>query len=266
MNGPIIPVQAAKAFNTNILFASAVLSQLVSERKVKYSSAKLGGTPMYYLQGQENKLELLYNYLGEKPRRAYDALKEKKVLKDIDCEPWMRVALREINDFSYSFQVENELYWRWYMINEEEAKRLIMPKTVKDIVPVPVRVENKKPVERKDKEMLKQKKLDTVGDEFYNRIIKYFNHNEIKAVGEYVIKKGKEIDFIVETGSKFGVLRYFVKVMNKKRIGENELSLAYNQGQQNKLPVLFLSNGELSKKAEIYLEKNFKGYVIFKKI
>ncbi|MFH1210509.1 MAG: hypothetical protein V1645_01200 [archaeon] len=42
--------------------------------------------------------------------------------------------------------------------------------------------------------------------------------------------------------------------------------MAYSQSQLKKLPVLFLSNGDLSKKAASYLEANIKGYLSFKKI
>ena len=47
--GPVIPNDIAKVIETNILFASAHLSELVSSNKLKISNTKIGGTPVYYL-------------------------------------------------------------------------------------------------------------------------------------------------------------------------------------------------------------------------
>ena len=57
MNGPVIPSKIAKALGTDIIMASAVLSELTSSKKVKISKLKVGGSPVYYLTGQENRLE-----------------------------------------------------------------------------------------------------------------------------------------------------------------------------------------------------------------
>ena len=54
------------------------------ERKIKDSgkifvtNTKVGGTPAYYCEGQEELLQNLEKYLNEKERYAYDLLKEKK--------------------------------------------------------------------------------------------------------------------------------------------------------------------------------------------
>ena len=79
-----------------------------------------------------------------------------------------------------------------------------------------------------------------------------------------IIKKGREIDFIVEVPSNLGNLFYYVKAINKKVVSNGDLSLAFNNGQKEKLPVMYLSNGKLSKKTEKFIEDNFKGYLIFR--
>ena len=68
--GPIQPSQLASELNTNILFASAILSELVSNKHAKITSVKKGGSPFYYVKGQEAKLEELQTYLGGKPKEA----------------------------------------------------------------------------------------------------------------------------------------------------------------------------------------------------
>ena len=63
--GPLQPSQIATTVNTNILFASAILSELVDNKKVKITHVKRGGSPFYYVQGQEEKLMDLAKYLSE---------------------------------------------------------------------------------------------------------------------------------------------------------------------------------------------------------
>ena len=49
------------------------------------------------------------------------------------------------------------------------------------------------------------------------------------------------------------------KAMSKKKIDHADLALAFVQGQLKKLPILFLTAGELTKKAKEMLQKDFKG-------
>ena len=49
--GPILPVEIAKHINTNILMASARLSEIKSNGKIKISHVKVCGSPLYYLPG-----------------------------------------------------------------------------------------------------------------------------------------------------------------------------------------------------------------------
>ena len=77
-NGPVLPYQIAKIIEKNLIIAGALLSDLLSEKYIKISRAKVGGSPVYYISGQEPKLEMLYRYLPSKEKEAYDILKEKK--------------------------------------------------------------------------------------------------------------------------------------------------------------------------------------------
>ncbi|MDP2909106.1 MAG: hypothetical protein Q8N77_04850, partial [Nanoarchaeota archaeon] len=75
--GPILPAQISQKVISNVLFTSAILSDLSAQGQVKLSKAKIGSSPVYYAKGQEPKLQMLYKHLGEKPRKIYDILKEK---------------------------------------------------------------------------------------------------------------------------------------------------------------------------------------------
>lgn len=292
--GPVLPVHVGERFGFNTIISSAILSDLVSKGQVRFSHAKIGGSPIYYVQGQEPKLQILYKYLGEKPRKAFDMLRDSGVLRDKVLEPWQRVAVREIKDFSVMLRVNyasnEEIFWKWYLLSDDDAKKLIADiikgelseavedKKIKEKVPEPVR-EVAKPIEKvpepiKELEKFEERRAEkpkkvkrqksTV--DFYELVKQYFSDNRVKVLEENVVRKNVELNFVVNIPSSVGPLKFFVIAKNKKTITDAEFSMAYSQSQLKKLPVLFLSNGEISKKASAYLEANIKGYLSFKKI
>lgn len=130
--GPSLPIQMAKELNMSSLFVSAFLSELVDEKKIKISSLKVGGSPLYFLEGQEEKLENFYNYMHPKEVEAFQLLKKDKILKDSEQEPSIRVALRAIKDFAIGFMFNKEIYWRYMLVSLSEIDGLI--KTRKSLV------------------------------------------------------------------------------------------------------------------------------------
>ena len=89
--GPILPVEITKHINSNILMASAHLSELSSNGKLKISNVKVGGSPLYYLPGQETQLQKFADNLHEKEKRAYDLLLQKKILRQINLNMIFRI-------------------------------------------------------------------------------------------------------------------------------------------------------------------------------
>ena len=59
-----------------------------------------------------------------------------------------------------------------------------------------------------------------------------------------------------------GNVDYFCKAKNKKKCNDGDLSSAYLKGQAKKMPVLFITTGEVTKKAENMLENEFKGMIL----
>lgn len=118
--GPSLPVHIAKETGLSILFASAFLSEILSEKKIKMSYMRIGASPLYFLPGQETFLENFSHTLKKKEKEAFVALKEQRFLKDAEVEPAIRVALREIRDFAVPFQNEEGIFWRYYKIPESE--------------------------------------------------------------------------------------------------------------------------------------------------
>jgi len=278
--GPVLPADVAKHINSNILMASAHLSELSSNRKLKISSVKVGGSPLYFLPGQETQLQKFSDNLHEKEKKAYDLLLQKKILRDNESEPVIRVALRAIKDYAVPLQVNfkgsSEIFWRWYLLTNKEAEELIKPllKETKEKItkkrieekPKEIQKKIKEPIKREIpktsqqiiKKILKKKPIKTDNNLFLNNISSYLTRNKINILSKEIIRK-TEIDFIVQVPSAVGNIEYYCKAKNKKKINDTDLASAFAQGQLRKLPVLFLTSGELTKRAKEILQKDFKG-------
>jgi hypothetical protein len=302
--GPVIPRDVVKEFGGDTFIAGAILSQLVDAKQAKVTNTKIGGTPAYYISGQEQKLMDLSKYLGHVEKKAYELLREKQVLKDSDQEPAIRIALRSIKDYAKQLDVnihgQSEIFWKWFLLSGIEAEKLIKEKIRGEIIHAEPKEDFPKPIPElpkpvviqenittlfveKEKELVheptkplikvvkeikeaKETKAQTIdGDSFYNRISKYFAKNNIEILEEGLVSKNKEFDFIVRIPSPVGVLTYYAKAKNKKRINDTDLSSAYVKGEFKKLPVLFISLGEPTKKAKEMLSQEFKN-ITFKTI
>ncbi len=77
-----------------------MLSELSSKKSLKISALKVGGSPLYYVPGHEEKLLQFIQNLNEKDRRTLELLKDSQVLRDAEQDPLTRVSLRQIKDFA----------------------------------------------------------------------------------------------------------------------------------------------------------------------
>ncbi|MAG47059.1 hypothetical protein CL617_00505 [archaeon] len=290
-NGPVLPVNISKEISGNTILAGAILSQLISEKSILISHAKVGGSPLYYVKGQEEKLSMLSEYMNEKEKKAFFMIKQNKILKDKSLEPWQRVAMRELKDFAVMLKVidsnkNEEIIWKWHLVSEEESQKLIKDVLGND-VPIKERVvveaqsrlvsEEPKEIVREQvvkpvKESIVEKpevkveplkeekkqpvKTKEIGSNFRDLVNKYFANREISLINEEMIKKNKEFDFTADVNSKVGDVRFFIKARDKKKISDGDLLLAQSQAHLKRLPLLFLGNGELSKKGKEHLIKN----------
>jgi len=123
--GPSLPINLAKALSISSLFISAFLSELTNQKRIKVSNLKVGGSPLYFLDGQEEKLEDYYKYLHPREAEAFLLLREHKVLRDDDQEPATRVALRAIKDFSVGFKMNDQIYWRFVSVPSNDVDEIL---------------------------------------------------------------------------------------------------------------------------------------------
>ena len=266
--GPSFPAKISQGVGRESYFIGAVLSELIQSKRIKLSYAKIGGSKLYYLPGQEEKLSILYDHLPNAEKNAYDLLKEKKFLKSFEVDPVGRVALANLQDFSIPVNQEGEQAWRWYLepaiTHVQEQPKIQEPqRTIQtEIKP---KIEEIKPIIEEIKPKIEEiKPKQSKEDEFSKKVEEFFLEKQIQVLEKEVIRKNSESNFIIKISSQLGPIELFVCAKNKKKINDQDLMIAHQKGQNQKKQTLFLTTGDSTKKAKEYLEKNLKGQMIFK--
>ncbi|MEK6914675.1 MAG: hypothetical protein AABW83_03425 [Nanoarchaeota archaeon] len=189
--GPSLPINIAKSVGITSLFVSAFLSELVNQNDIRVSNLKVGGSPLYYIEGQQKKLENYYKYLHPREAEAYMLLKQHKVLKDNDQDPVIRVALRSIKDFSYGFKIGDEIYWKFFSVSEEELNEIFNGKQEDKKLEEENQEKKDKNVEEKNEVKIDKKTEENVNDNIEIEI-KTKEDNLIKSLRKKSIVKVKE--------------------------------------------------------------------------
>ncbi len=303
--GPLMPSQANVEIGQTILITSALLGELASEGRLKISHLKIGGSPLYYLPGQEDKLQNFADKLHEREKQAYELLKEKKMLRDSEQTPVMRVALRQIQDFAITLEVEfehgGEILWRWYLLDESESRKVVRellalekegphkkpplekieeeeptdiekrPEVFVQKEPVAIVAEKRKeetkriPETHKEPRIIPKKEISKESQSsFLEKLTAFFNEKGIEVMEKKILKKNAEIDLILQVPSPVGKIMHYCKAKSKKKINDADLSQAYVQGQIKKLPVLFITTGDITKKTAEMLGNEFKSISVVK--
>ncbi len=160
-NGPALPNEIAKHIQKPLLITSAILSEMVESKQLKFSNLKIGSSPLYYIEGQEEKLEKFIEKLNQREKEAVQLLKKEKILRDDNLSPVIRVALRNARDFAKPLKVnvkgEQIIFWRYFSLSNEEAIQIIKEKLKGEVSKE--KIEQKKVEERIEevKEEIKEK-------------------------------------------------------------------------------------------------------------
>jgi len=291
IRGPILPIHASKETGQSLILTGAFLSSLISDKLLKVSSLKVGGSPLYFIPGQEAQLENFVKFLNHKEREAYTMIKEKKVLKDDDLTPDIRVAIRDIKDFANSFSLNsqpNVIFWRFFSLTDEQLENemsrfRMIPEAQKESAPekkpeiksevkpaeaIQVKVEEAKKEEKiEPKKESEEKKL-----EIFEKIEEKKEKprkprakpqpnkflNEIKAL---LTAKNLELVRIEKSEKKELTLiakqdgkEMLILALDKKRLDESDLIKAFRKASALKLPYLILGRGEMPKKFKEIME------------
>lgn len=266
--GPSFPVRISQQTGISPLFASAYLSELVKESRLKLSSMKVGSSPLYYIEGQEPRLENFVEYLNQKEKEAFYLLKDSQILSDEEQQPAIRVAIRKLKDFALPIIAkvngETKLFWRFFLFQEAETKAKIQEVLTKKLFKeIPLR-----PLEKQEQlKAAKKQKTKIERDynyQFVNDVKDYLSSKDMEVIEELLQKK-KECSLKVRLDTPLGKQEYYLIAKEKKKIGENDLAIALQKSQSEKMPALFISTGDLNKKAHSYLAE-WRNFIKFEKL
>lgn len=300
--GPTLPIEIARVINQNTIFASAFLSELYNEQKVKMSHMKVGSSSLYYLEGQQHQLERFIQHLNHKEREAYELLRNEKLLQDDTLEPAIRVALREIKDFAIPVKLEKDgqqkLFWKHFLAAENEVSQLISPPKqaivqetqkedvlVKEVEKISKETENllvkhqqespsvqsepdEGPTElelpEKAKKDKKSKKKPSTDSKFTRNMREYLSAKDIEIL--QVTEESKALfSAKVRIDTMFGKQEYLLVAKDKKKLKEEDIIHALHKAQNDKMPALLMSPGEIDKK-HLEIAKDWRNLVKFEKI
>ena len=277
MQGPSLPVRVASVTEMSPLFASAFLSELIADGKIKTSNMRVGSSPLYYLPGQEHLLQNFTVHLNQREKEAFQYLKTNQLVAEESLTPVMRVAIKEIKDFAIplTFQAngETKTFWKFFTLSDEEAKN-----TISEII------SPKKKEEKQIAEKIKENKIEEISgeieemktvkkapvikkekeSEFGNTIREYLSKKDIEFL-ENLSEKKKEIESKISLDTRFGKQQYYLIAKDKKSVTDNDLAMALQKSQLMKMPALVVSNGDLNKKAKEYLA-HWENLIKFEKI
>jgi hypothetical protein len=254
-----------------------MLSELAHNGKVAISNVKRGASPFYYDPNNPASLEKVAQFLGEKDERTYQKLKKEKILRADAVDPLTRVGLSQIKDYAkpvYAQQAgEQILFYRYFLISQEEALQMIKeklegrpkpaqkpvaapkpaakPKVAKPSVrpQPPARAKPVRKVAPAQRTLTESTKI-TTDDEFLKRVLRYCRNKKITVKEHEVVRKRQEVDLVVVMQTSVGKATYFVKAKSKKKSNDGDVASALLAGQRKQLPAIYLTTGEVTKKAK----------------
>ncbi|HLP79923.1 MAG TPA: hypothetical protein VK158_04770 [Acidobacteriota bacterium] len=328
--GPVLPTDLTSRTGQNSMIIGAMLSTLIAEKKLKYTNAKWGGSPLYYTEEQTELIQKIYPHLNEKDRRAFDLLKAAQVLEDVEQTPLVRACLRSLKDFAIPLNVTTPdstvLFWKWYLTPDAASQQLITnilapryaknetasvkeasvketvketaaPKKETQVMPEAKSLQQKmtsdsrpqtpapvaqKPAKKvvspisptQTSHMQTQNHMQSHQspmpgyahplpvDEFLDELKGKLAEKDIVVISADIVKKKSELDLRIVVPTALGNVTYYAKAKKKKKSTEADLSQAVVKGQLVRLPAVYISYGELNKKANEMLKTDFAGLIV----
>lgn len=271
-DGPLIPIRVTSQLRSlSLTLAGAYLSELASEGKIKITSTKSGSSPFYYTESIKERLVQLRTYLNEKDREAFDLLQREQILRDTALTPLLRVSLRGLRDFAIPLTVTtndgSELFWKWYLVAEEEAKLLLAEKFF------PKSSTQKKGEKPPKPKQEGQEKLTPLTLHSSTSLSSSSSLPGEEVLREYTQKNAITLSELTKGSSKsilvarllvptpVGTVSMHTHFVTKKSITEQDIASLILDAQIHKLPALLLTTGALTKKAQLALTTKFKDMV-----
>ena len=265
--GPLLPYQLARQIEMSSIFASAILSELLNERRIKLSNMRIGSSPLYLLPGDEKRLEpIAEQNLDGVEKDAFLKLKQEKILYDEQQSPAIRTALRSIKDFAKPLQYQGKIIWKYSFVPDNETRQLLKGQTQQEEETEKQEGENKTKEETEKQEQeeniievkkktKKKPKTDTQADEFLNKVKDYLLAKDIEFLKEIETDK-KQVIAVIRINSDLGKIKFLMTAKNKKRANTADLTMAYHKASNENMPCYFLSRGEPASTTEEFIEQH----------
>lgn len=266
-SGPSFPTKISRETGISPLFTGALLSEMVSEKKLVMSHMKVGSSPLYFLPNQEPLLENFTQYLNSKEKEALARLKNARILDDTAEDPAIRVALRKLKDFAVPITVRKDetekLFWKFFTVSDIDAEQrieeIVSPEKAQkkyerkeELPKKEITKEAEKAPQESREEKPKKSKKEKKPSTFSLNVKEYLAAKEIEVLAD-LPSKAKEYNARIRIDTLLGKQEYLLLAKEKKKLTEDDLAIALHRTQTEKMPALILSAGEPDKEASAYL-------------
>ena len=267
-NGPTLPVDIVKLTGGDSLISNAYLSELVSSKEILKSDELVGTANIYYLPGQEDKLK---NKLSE-------LIDFKKTPKNFQT--------KKVVETPELIKKREEFNNRLKLIEDREKKEKIIERP-KNIIKKFIERPKKLPtIEEKKIQLNESEKIIEKPREIINKIVKkvkpdikklnYDNNSSLYHSAINFLENSNEIisknmidensgTCVIRVKSSVGPIKFFVNIINKKRLTKSDIAEKYAESIEKKMPVIIITNATIANTSKKYL-KELGGFVRVKKI
>ena len=267
-NGPTLPVDIVKLTGGDSLISNAYLSELVSSKEILKSDELVGTANIYYLPGQEDKLK---NKLSE-------LIDFKKTPKNFQTKKVVETPelIKKREDFNNRLKLIEEREKKEKIIEKprEIIKKIIeIPKKLPTIEETKLSINDSEKIIEKPREIIKkivkkvktdfkQPNYDNSSSLYYSAINFLENSNEI--ISKNMIDENSGT-CVIKVKSSVGPIKFYVNIINKKRLTKSDIAEKYAESIEKKMPVIIITNATIANTSKKYL-KELGGFVRVKKI
>lgn len=122
--GPIVPSEITSKLGEDSMIVSALISELIRNGKVKYSHKKIGSSPLYYVEGQEDEVrKRLLDELKIPEKKIIEYFEKNKLVLRNNLTPQQRYMIDELKDYITSIKLEingdEKLFYKHHSISKQ---------------------------------------------------------------------------------------------------------------------------------------------------
>ncbi len=273
--GPVLPVEISSAINANSFLAKAYLSDLVAEGKIRATKEKIGDSHIYFWPGQEQKVSEKLQSLRQlqaKTARMYQPAEQR-----VQATPELMKKRQEFSSMANKVAEEDKVLARKEIQKpaprmeqfrpqprQEQrfeqrhqpvlpaAKPIIFKRLEPEVVREPPRIIEITPEVREP--MPRALKAFASAPKNFVDKARYFIEAENGKITEVIERKKKFAEFHALIHTTFGEVKFIIHARDKNKITDSDLSLLYSKSSQRNIPGLLITNGQLNKKAQRFLE------------